>query len=125
MQQAPSMQAAMQPLAMQMTAIPSVVSPSVMMARPNQLGFMSAPLNFQSTELQGSYTPKLGWQISSREQLLQDPLQRERQEFQAWKLEMSKYLAQGIQPQVQAPSLVDLTEPPVDIDAPVEVINKP
>ena len=38
---------------------------------------------------------------------------------------MSKNLAQGIQPQVQAPSLVDLTEPPEDIDAPGEVVNKP
>ena len=38
---------------------------------------------------------------------------------------MSKNLAQGIQPQVQTPSLVDLTEPPEDIDAPGEVVNKP
>ena len=34
-------------------------------------------------------------------------------------------LAQSIESQVQAPSLADLTESPVDIDAPVEVINKP
>ena len=125
MQQALPMQAAMQPLVMQMTAVPSVVSPSVMTARLNQLGFMIAPLNIQGTQFQGSYAPNSGSQVSSREQLLQDQLQRKRQEFQAWKLKMSKNLAQGIQPQAQAPSLVDLTEPSVDIDAPVEVIDKP
>ena len=69
--------------------------------------------------------PNPDWQLSSKEQLLQDQLQHERQEFQDWKLEMSKNLAQGIQSQAQAPSLVDLTEPPIDIYAPVEVINKP
>ena len=69
--------------------------------------------------------PNPVWQVSSRDQLLQDQLQRDRQEFQAWKLEMSKNLAQGIQPQAQAPSLVDLTEPPDDIDGPGEVVNKP
>ena len=37
---------------------------------------------------------------------------------------MSKNLAQGSQPQVQAPSLVDLIGPSDDIDAPGEVINK-
>ena len=35
---APPIQAAMQPLAMQMTAMPSMVPPSTMTARPNQLG---------------------------------------------------------------------------------------
>ena len=38
---------------------------------------------------------------------------------------MTKNLAHGIQSQAQAPSLVDLPEPPIDIDAPVEVIDKP
>ena len=61
---------------------------------------------------------------STREQLLQDQLQREHQEFQALKLEVSKNLV-PTQPQAQAPSLVDLTEPPMDIDTPVEVIDKP
>ena len=71
--------------------------------------------------------PNPNWQYLSREQLFQDQLQRERQEFQefqAWKLEMTKNLV-PTQSQAQAPSLVDLTEPPVDIDAPVEVTNKP
>ena len=88
MQQTPPMQASMQPLAMQMTAMPSMESPSVRTAKPNQLGFMSAPLNIQGTQFQGSYMTNLSWQVSSREQLLQDQLQRKRQEFQAWKLEM-------------------------------------
>ena len=40
----PPMQAPMQPAAMKFTTMPSVVSRSVMTARPNQLGFISAPL---------------------------------------------------------------------------------
>ena len=122
MQQTPPMQTTLQPLAMQMTAMPSMVPPSTMMARSNQLGFVSAPLDFQGTQFQGSYMPNPGWQPSGREQLLQDQLQRERQEFQAWKIEVSKNLV-PTQLQAQAPSLVDLTEPPMNIDAPVEVID--
>ena len=72
---------------------------SVMMVKPNQLGFMSALLNIQGTQFQGSYMPNPGWQLSSKEQLLQDQLQREHQEFQAWKLEMrvssSRYTVSG------------------------------
>ena len=45
--------AAMQALAMQFTAMLSVVSSSVMMARPNQLGFISVPLNIQGTQFTG------------------------------------------------------------------------
>ena len=51
MMQAPAMQAP----AMKFSAMPSMVSPSVMTARPNQLGFVSAPLNVQGTQFQGSY----------------------------------------------------------------------
>ena len=123
--QTPPMQATMQPLGMQVTAMPSVVPPSIMTVKPNQLGLISAPLNIQGTHFKAHNMPNPVWQVSSRDQLLQDQLQRDRQEFQAWKLEMSKNLAQGIQPQAQAPSLVDLTEPPDDIDGPEEVVNKP
>ena len=55
MKQAPPMQASMKPLAMQMTSILSMVSSSVMMVKQNQLGLMSAPLNIQGTQFQGSY----------------------------------------------------------------------
>ena len=78
----------MQALAIHVTARPSMVTPSVMMARSNQLGFVSAPLNVQGTQFQGSYMPNSGWQLSPREQMLQDQLQCERQQFDAWKLEM-------------------------------------
>ena len=92
-----------------------------MTARLNQLGFVSAPLNIQGTQFQGSYMPNPGWQVSSREQLLQDQLQG--QEFQAWKLRMSKNLAQGSQ--AQAPPSIGLSGPSNVIDAPGNVvINK-
>ena len=68
--------------------------------------------------------PNPSWLPSGREQLLQEQLQCERQEFQAWKLEASRSLA-PLQPQAQAPSLVDSTEPTIDIDTPMEVIDKP
>ena len=42
---------AMQAPAMQSTAMPSTVSHSAMMARRNQLGLMSAPLNIQGTHI--------------------------------------------------------------------------
>ena len=67
--QALAMQApAMQAPAMQSTAMPSMVSHSAMMARPNQLGLMSAPLNIQGTQLQGAYMPNPNWQYPTREQ---------------------------------------------------------
>ena len=103
-----------------------------MMARTNHLWFISAPLNFQGTQFR-AHMPNPGWQVSSREQLLRDQLQRERQEFQlqcerqefqAWKLEMSKKLAQGSQPRPQAPPLVNVTGLSDDIDASGEVVNK-
>ena len=40
-----------------------MASPSVMTVKPNQLGFMSAPLNIQGTPFQGSYMPNPGWQF--------------------------------------------------------------
>ena len=53
--QAPAMQApATQARAMQSTAMLSMVPPSAMTARPNQLGLISAPLNIQGTQLQGA-----------------------------------------------------------------------
>ena len=71
-------------------AMLSMASSSTMKVKHNQLGFMSAPLNIHGTQFQGSYNmPNPGWQLSSREHLFQDQLQREHQgfqEFQAWKL---------------------------------------
>ena len=77
--QAPAMQA----LAMQFTAMPSMVTPSIMTTRPNQLGFVSAPLNVQGTRFPGSSLPNPGWQLSPREQMLQDQLHHECQQFEA------------------------------------------
>ena len=69
--------------------------------------------------------PNPGWQVSPREQMQQDQLQLEHHEFQAWKLEMSKDLAQGSQPQGQASLLMGSSGPSNDIDAPGDVvINK-
>ena len=71
---------AMQAPAMQFTGMPSTVTPSIMMARPNQLGLVGAPsLNVQGTQFQSSYMPNPGWQLSPSEQMLQHQLQRERQ----------------------------------------------
>ena len=57
--------------AMQFTAILSKNIPSIVTARPNQLGFFGAPsLNVQGTQFQGSYMPNPGWQLSPREQML-------------------------------------------------------
>ena len=71
--QAPAMHTqAMQAPAMQFTAMPSMVTPFIMAARPNQLGFVSALLNVQGNQFQGSYMPNPGWQFSPREQMLPD-----------------------------------------------------
>ena len=72
----------MQP-AMPFTAMPSMVTPSVVMARPNQLGYVGAPLNVQDTQFQGLCMPNPGWQLSPRELILQDQLLCERQQFEA------------------------------------------
>ena len=70
--------------AIQHRALPLTATPSAMMARPNQLGLLSGS---PSLNVQGAYMPNTGWQmITQREQMLQDQLQRERQQFEAWKL---------------------------------------
>ena len=66
---------------------------------------MKASLNIHGTQFQGSYMPNPGWQLSSREHLFQDQLQRDHQEFQefqASKLKMSsiKYFFYPISPHV-------------------------
>ena len=44
------------------------VTPSIMKARPNQLGLFGAPsLIVQGTQFQGSYMPNPGWHLSPRE----------------------------------------------------------
>ena len=87
---------------------------SIMLARPSQMGLLTAApsvLNVQGAQYPSMFMPNPGgWQITPREQMLQDLIQGERQQFEAWKLEMeSKTLAlhsQDSQPQVQAPPII-------------------
>ena len=109
-------QTALRGTATQSTAMPSMVSPSAMTARPNQLGLMSAPLNIQGTQLQGAYAhPRLAVFIKGVVITKSSSNAHEHQEFQ-------KFQAWNLVPtQPQSPCFMDLTEPPVNIDAPVEV----
>ena len=68
-------------------------------------------MNVQGTQFPGTYMPNPGWQmLTQREQILQDQLQCERQQLEAWRIEVeNKTLAlqsQVSQPQVQAPPVV-------------------
>ena len=57
--------------------------------------------------------------------MLQGLLQRERQQFEAWKLEMyNKNQALVSQPQVQAPPFIGPSGPSNDNDVPGDVVNK-
>ena len=65
------------------------------------------------------------WQLSPRKQRLQDQLHHERQQFEAWKLEMhNDNLALGSQPQVQAPPFIGSSRPSNVNNAPGDAVNK-
>ena len=106
--------AAMQHTAMQLTAMPLMVTPFIMTHNPIHMGlFAGVSLNIQGTQFLGSYMymhmPNPGWQVTQKEQILQEQLQRERQQFGAWKLEMENKIltpqSQVSHPQVQAPPI--------------------
>ena len=59
----------MQASPMQATTMQSMLPPSTLTASSSQMG---VPLNFQGTQLQGSYMPNPNWRYPSKEQLLQD-----------------------------------------------------
>ena len=65
-------------------------------------------LKVLGTQFPGAYTgmPNPGWQTTQREQMLQEQLKHEHQQFDAWKLEMENktLYSQVSQPQVQAPA---------------------
>ena len=90
----------------------------IMSVRPNQMGyFAGAPSNFYSQSNQFPYMANPSWEVSQWEQILQNQLLQERQQFEAWK-------ARHAQPRVaqrQAPPLVPL-EPTVIVKAPDEKV---
>ena len=100
----------------------------IMSVRPNQMGyFAGAPSNFYPQGNQFPYMANPSWEASQREQLLQNQLLQERQQFEAWKARQAQPQPQVAQPQVaqgQAP-LVPL-EPTVIVKAPdndVEIVS--
>ena len=61
-------------------------------------GAISA-FNAQSTQFPGAYMPNPSWEVTQREQMLQNQLLQERQQFEAWKALHSQPLQ--VQPQAQ------------------------
>ena len=58
----------------------------IMSVRPNQMGyFAGAPSNFYPQSNQFPYMAIPSWEASQREQILQNQLLQERQQFEAWK----------------------------------------
>ena len=96
----------------------------IMSVRPNQMGyFAGAPSNFYPQGNQVPYMANPSWEASRREQLLQNQLLQERQQFEAWKARRAQPQPQAAQG--QAPPLVPL-EPTVIVKVPdndVEVIS--
>ena len=95
--------AAMQPTAMQPTAMPLLGTPSIMSVRPNQMGYLTgAPSTFNAQGTRFPYMSNPSWEFSQREQMLQNQLLQERQQFEAWKA----HHAQPQVPQIQVPPVV-------------------
>ena len=85
----------------------------IMSVRPNQMGyFAGAPSNFYPQSNQFPYMANPSWEASQREQLLQNQLLQERQQFEAWK-------ARQAQPQ---PQVTQGQAPPVPLELTVIVI---
>ena len=113
----------MQPAAVQPTSMPVLATPSIMLVRPNQMGYLTgAPSAFSTQGTQFPCMSNPSWEVSQREQMLQNQLLQERQQFEAWK-------ARHAQPQVsqmQAPPIVPsgpTFSEKVKIDDDVEVIS--
>ena len=67
----------------------------IMLVKPNQMGyFAGTPSNFNPRGNQFPYMANPSWEASQRDQLLQNHLLQERQQFEAWK-------ARQAQPQPQ------------------------
>ena len=73
--------AASQPVATHLTATPPL---STMSIRPDQMGyFTGTPSFYQSNQF--PYMANPSWEDSQSEQILQNQLLQERQQFEAWK----------------------------------------
>ena len=108
---------------MQPTAMPLLATPSIMSVRPNQMGYStSAPSTFNTQGTWFPYMSNPSWEVSQREQMLQNQLLQERQQFEAWKVRQ----AQPQVSQMQAPPIVPsgpTVSEKVKIDDDVEVIS--
>ena len=110
---------ATQHAATQLTAPAATPLLPIMSVRPNQMGyFAGAPSNFYAQSNQFPFMANPSWEASQREQILQNQLYQERQQFETWK-------ARHAQPQVaqrQAPPPVPL-EPTAIVKAPDEDVE--
>ena len=120
----PAAPTAVQLAATQLAAPTATPLLPIMSVRPNQMGyFAGATSNFYPQSNQFPYMTNPSWEASQREQLLQNQLLQERQQFEAWKAcraQPRHQVAQG-----QAPPLVPL-EPSVIVKAPdndVEIVS--
>ena len=96
MPQAAMQPATMQPEAMQLAAMPLSATPSIMLVRPNQMGYLtgaSSAFNIQSTQF--PYMSNPSWEVSQREKMLQNQLLQERQQYKDWKARHAQYLDAG------------------------------
>ena len=105
--------------AMQPTAMPLLGTPSIMSVMPNQIGYLTgAPSTFNAQGTQFTYMPNPSWEFSQREQMLQNQLLQEQQQFEAWKA----CHAQPEVPQIQVLPVATVSEK-VKVDDDVEVIS--
>ena len=116
------------PTAAQLAAPTATPLLPIMSVRPNQMGYFAGAPNFYPRSNQFPYMANPSWEASQREQLLQNQLLQERQQFEAWKARQAQPQTQVAQPRVaqgQAPPLVPL-EPAVIVKAPdndVEIVS--
>ena len=98
-------------------------TPSIMSVRPNQMGYLTgASSTFNTRGTQFPYMSNPSWEVSQREQMLQNQFLKEQQQFEAWKVRH----AQPQTSQMQAPPIVPsgpTVSEKVKVDADVEVIS--